>query len=109
LNENGVFVFDFFNANKVRAQGEEDRKVTKDGAEFHIVKEIKDNRIMKHIRIQKDSSRLDFQESVALYSPEEIEQMFEAIGFKNIQKYGDYDLGNFDSETSDRLIIICSK
>ncbi len=109
LNENGVFVFDFFNANKVRAQGEEDRKVTKDGAEFHIVKEIKDNRIIKHIRIQKETARLDFQESVALYSPEEIEQMFEAIGFKNIQKYGDYDLGNFDSETSDRLIIICSK
>jgi SAM-dependent methyltransferase len=109
LNEEGVFVFDFFNANKVRAQGEENRQVKKDGSDFHILKEIKDNRIIKHIRIQKDSSRLDFEESVALFSPTEIEEMFEAIGFKNIQKYGDYDLGNFDSDESDRLIIICSK
>jgi len=109
LNERGVFVFDFFNANKVREQGEEDRKVKNGGAEFHIVKEIKDNRIIKHIRIQKDSSRLDFQESVALYSPDEIEEMFKAIGFKNIQKYGDYELGNFNPMVSDRLIIICSK
>ena len=109
LNEQGVFVFDFFNANKVRAQGEEDRMVSKEGADFHITKEIKDNRIIKHIRIQKDTARLDFQESVTLFAPNEIVEMFEAIGFKNIQKYGDYDLGNFDSENSDRLIIICSK
>jgi SAM-dependent methyltransferase len=109
LNDKGVFVFDFFNAEKVRNAGTDDRKVMKDGAEFHIIKEIANNRVIKHIRIQKDSARLDFQESVALYSPKEIVEMFTVIGFKNIQEYGDYDLGNFDSATSDRLIIICSK
>lgn len=109
LNDNGVFVFDFFNANKVRTQGEEDRKVTKDGADFHILKEIKDNRIIKHIRIQKESARMDFQESVALYSKEQLVEMFEVIGFKDINTYGDYELGSFDLANSDRCIIICSK
>lgn len=109
LNDNGVFVFDFFNANKVRTQGEEDRKVTKDGADFHILKEIKDNRIIKHIRIQKESARMDFQESVALYSKEQLVEMFEVIGFKDINTYGDYELGSFDLVNSDRCIIICSK
>jgi hypothetical protein len=35
--------------------------------------------------------------------------MFEVIGFKNINTYGDYELGSFDSVNSDRCIIICSK
>ena len=109
LNENGVFVFDFFNAEKVRAAGGEDRKVVKDGAEFHITKEITNNRVIKHIRIQKDSARMDFQESVALYSKEQLVEMFEVIGFKNINTYGDYELGSFDLANSDRCIIICSK
>ena len=109
LKDNGVFVFDFFNAEKVRAAGSEDRKVVKDGAEFHITKEITNNRVIKHIRIQKEAARMDFQESVALYSKEQLVEMFEVIGFKNINTYGDYELGSFDLANSDRCIIICSK
>ena len=109
LNDNGVFVLDFFNAEKVRLSGNEERKVVKDGAEFHIKKEITNNRVTKHIRIQKESARMDFQESVALYSKEQLVEMFEVIGFNNINTYGDYELGSFDSANSDRCIIICSK
>lgn len=109
LKPNGVFVFDFFNAELVKASGNEDRKVVKDGAEFHITKEIANNRVVKHIRIQKESSRLDFQESVALYSQEQLVEMFEVIGFKNIITYGNYELHDFDVSSSDRCLIICSK
>jgi SAM-dependent methyltransferase len=109
LKDNGVFVFDFFNAEKVRAAGTEDRKVLKEGAEFHITKEIANNRVIKHIRIQKESARMDFQESVALFTKEQLVEMFEVIGFKNINTYGDYELGSFDLMNSDRCIIICSK
>jgi SAM-dependent methyltransferase len=109
LNDKGVFVFDFFNAEKVRAAGTEDRKVLNEGAEFHIIKEIINNRVIKQIRIQKESARMDFQESVALFTKEQLVEMFEVIGFKNINTYGDYELGSFDLVNSDRCIIICSK
>jgi SAM-dependent methyltransferase len=108
LNDKGVFVFDFFNAEKVRLSSNEDRKEVRDGAEFHITKQILDNRVVKHIGIQKDAVRMDFQESVALYSQVQLVEMFEVIGFKNIKTYGDYELGSFDLVNSDRCIIICS-
>lgn len=109
LTDHGVFVFDFFNADKVGNAGAEDRKEVKDGVEFHIKKEISNNRVIKHIRIQKDSTVVNFQESVALFSKNQLVEMFEVIGFKNINIYGDYELRSFDLVNSDRCIIICTK
>ena len=54
------------------------------------------------------SSRGQSDCGVQKYLTEGVE-MFEVIGFKNINTYGDYELGSFDLANSDRCIIICSK
>lgn len=105
----GYFVLDFFNsdylANNLIKFSEE--KI--DDAIIHQHREIKDKRVNKKIVITKDGELKSFQESVRMFTKDELENALTNIGFDIYKTFGDF-LGNkFEQFTSPRLIFICKK
>jgi hypothetical protein len=70
---------------------------------------IEGTRIVKKITIANNDSSEEFNESVRLYSFEEIINYIKKAGFTIVKQYGDYFGNNFESESSPRLIIFAMK
>ncbi len=107
INENGFFVFDYFNKNYL-----ENNLIPKSEKEINGMKiiekrEIKNNRVVKEIRIEGKLENT-FYESVKLYSKNEILENFLSLGYKPKYIFGDFDGNNFDEELSERLVIFFS-
>ncbi len=105
LRPEGVFILDFFNAQYVidHLTGSEQKE--KGGIQFDLHKEVKGNRIIKHIAFRDQGKPFSFTESVRLYFHDEFEHMFEQAGLTITERFGDYQLHPFDSHISPRLIL----
>ena len=106
INNNGPFVFDFLNAIKVKNNlvSEEIKEV--DGITFNIKREIKDGFILKHISFFTDDKHHNYTERVKYLDVEKMKSYFQKVGFTILNIFGDYHLNDFDTENSDRLIIV---
>jgi SAM-dependent methyltransferase len=104
LNQNGTFVLDFFNSNHIINNFIP--RDEKNEGEIKIIqeREIKDNRIIKHITLIKNGKSEQFSESVRLFTFEEIANMFAGNNLEIVNLFGDYS-GNFFQPDSERLII----
>ena len=109
LKPNGVFVQDFFNANKVQKNLLPFELKSIDGIDFEINKEIKDKRVIKTIRFSDQNEQFEYQEKVSLFDLEDFKNMYKESGLDLLHCFGDYQLNSFDPETSDRLILIAHK
>ncbi|MEE1885238.1 class I SAM-dependent methyltransferase [Pedobacter flavus] len=109
LNENGLFVLDYFNVHKVIANIEPKSFVKANDISFEITKTIEKGKIIKNIKFQDNGENYDFTERVSAYTLNDFNRLFEASKLKVNNVFGDYNLGAFDKENSDRLIMICSK
>lgn len=108
LKPEGIFVLDYFNARKVMSQLDSDHFHTCDLVNFEIKKYIRDNQIIKEIGVVDGKNKFEFHEKVQLLTSTQIESMFHEAGLTTIGIFGDYELGDFQDETSDRFIIIAS-
>ncbi|WBX77957.1 class I SAM-dependent methyltransferase [Tenacibaculum ovolyticum] len=106
LNENGVFVLDFLNVEKVKATLVTEEVKTIDGIEFHIKREIKNDFILKHISFIADEKNHTYTEQVKFLTLDKMQTYFKESNLKIKHVFGDYGLNNFDKNTSDRLILI---
>ncbi len=108
LKPGGVFVLDFFHAEKViqTMVRHESKKIN--AAEFTITREEEDGFIVKKIHIEDGGKTFDFAEQVRAFTPDELQQLFLSAGFSIKAQFGSYDLQNF-SKDSDRLIFIAEK
>ncbi|WP_028890352.1 class I SAM-dependent methyltransferase [Tenacibaculum ovolyticum] len=106
LNENGVFVLDFLNVEKVKATLVTEEIKTIDGIEFHIKREIKNGFILKHISFIADEKNHTYTEQVKFLTLDKMQTYFKESNLKIKHVFGDYGLNNFDKNTSDRLILI---
>ncbi|MDO6744492.1 class I SAM-dependent methyltransferase [Tenacibaculum soleae] len=106
LNENGVFVLDFLNVEKVKATLVTEEVKTIDGIEFHIKREIKNGFILKHISFIADEKNHTYTEQVKFLTLDKMQTYFKESDLKIKHVFGDYGLNNFDKNTSDRLILI---
>ncbi|MDO6813411.1 class I SAM-dependent methyltransferase [Tenacibaculum soleae] len=106
LNENGVFVLDFLNVEKVKATLVTEEVKTIDGIEFHIKREIKNGFILKHISFIADEKNHTYTEQVKFLTLDKMQTYFKESNLKIKHVFGDYGLNNFDKNTSDRLILI---
>ena len=109
LKPRGMFVIDFFNATKIERDLVAAEIITKDDTEFHISRQIKDEYIIKNIEVRKDGTVQHFMEKVQLLQHEHFQKLFAETGFEIINVWGDYGLSEFNSETSERLIIVGRK
>ncbi len=106
LKENGVFVLDFLNVEKVKNSLVKDEVKTIDGIEFNIKREIKNEFILKHISFIADEKQHSYSEQVKFLTLDKMETYFEKANLKIKHVFGDYSLNSFDKNTSDRLILI---
>lgn len=109
LEENGYFVFDYFNSEYIRNNFITENEKTINGLKIMEKRSVSNNRIIKNISIEKDGVFNNFEESVRLYESAEILERFSKIGFKIINIFGSYDFTEFSLNNSERLIIIFQK
>ena len=102
LNANGVLVLDFLNVEMVKKNLIPYELKTIDGIDFHIRKEIKDGFIIKYIEFQDKGKDYSFTEEVKYIDLPKFQDYFEKAGFNIQHLFGNYELSEFDSKTSDR-------
>jgi len=106
LKENGVFVMDFLNVEKVKNTLIREEIKTIDGIDFHIKKEIKNGFIFKHISFTAEGKQHNYTEQVKFLTLDKMQLYFKEAGLKLTHVFGDYGLNEFNKETSDRLILV---
>ncbi len=109
LNPNGIVVLDFFNANKVLNSTMQHHTKVIDNITFDISKTIKNNFVLKKIKIIDGNNTFTFEEKVKLISLQEFDNYFKKANLKIRALKGNYKLDDFDEMTSDRLIFIAQK
>ena len=106
MNPNGVGVIDFMNAELVKNNLVPEETKLIDGIRFQINKRIENEHIVKDIQLEDDHRSLRFTERVKSLDLSDFKRYFDQAGLQLIETFGDYNLNKFDSERSDRLIMI---
>ena len=109
LVDDGYFILDFFNSQFLQQNLVGFSEENMGGAEIHQYRKIKDNRVTKKIVITKDRNLNTYEESVRMFTKDELVSTITKIGFDIYKTFGDF-LGNeFDNIKSPRLILVCKK
>ncbi len=109
LNPNGIFVFDFLNATYIKNIMVPYEEKIIDGVKFCLSKKIEENTIIKTINFTDNNIQHNYQERVKLFDKSYFEQLAKQANLKIINTFGNYNLDNFEQETSPRLILILQK
>lgn len=109
LKNNGVLLIDFMNASKVIADLVEQETKTVDGITFNISRKYDGRHIFKYISFEADGKEHNYMERVQALKLSDFESLLDTCGFDLIRTFGNFDLGNFDERTSDRLILLAGK
>jgi len=108
-NEDGVLVIDFMNANKVISNLVLDEVKVVEGITFTINRKVENGFIIKTISFTDKNQKFNFQEKVQALELHHFENYLKETNFSIYKVVGDYNLGNFDVEKSNRLIIFAKK
>tara|TARA_R110001632_G_scaffold28927_2_gene77024 strand:- start:47531 stop:48256 length:726 start_codon:yes stop_codon:yes gene_type:complete len=108
LKEHGVMVLDFLNVVNVKKHLITKEIKTVDGITFRIEREIKNGFILKHISFIDKGQNHSYTEKVKYIDLEKFETYFNSVGLKINHIFGDYQLSEFQPESSNRLIIVAS-
>jgi len=108
-NKDGVLVIDFMNAHKVITHLVLDEVKIIDGLTFNINRKLENGFIIKTISFTDNDQNFEFQEKVQALKLKDFENYLKETNFSIYKVAGDYNLGNFDIEKSNRLIIFAKK
>lgn len=110
LADGGTFVFDFMNVTKVLKNLVPKEIQNREGIEFHIKREVVNGKITKHIAFEDEQEQWQYhKEKVAALDHTVLIDMMQQVGFTLQDKFGNYQLEQFDTETSERLILVLCK
>jgi SAM-dependent methyltransferase len=109
LLPNGIFVLDFFNVQKIIEQLPMKETITKGNIQFFIEKKIEQNHIVKYISFEDKGKSFHFTEKVQALGLSDFIRLFDATKLQIMCTFGDFNLGDFDERSSDRLIIVAKK
>ncbi len=109
LKKEGVFVLDFLNPDLVVNQLTPSADKVIDGIHFDISKKIEDGFILKNILFKDAGKDYRFQEKVKAINKSEFMDYFEKAGLDIIALYGDYTLGDYVRDKSERMIFVTKK
>jgi SAM-dependent methyltransferase len=110
LKKGGCLVIDYLNKDWVLQQLKSHEIVEKEGIKFDIQKQYDGNRIVKHIRFEdKEGVPQHYTECVSAFSLDDFIVLFAKVGLVLEATFGDYGLAPFDSESSQRLIMVFKK
>ena len=106
LKSNGVAIIDFMNSKKVIANLIPQESQTIEGITFNITRYVENNFIVKEINVEADGKQYTYFEKVKNLDLTKINTYLNSVNFKIKHTFGDYQLTNFNEETSDRLILV---
>lgn len=106
LNEYGFAVLDFMNVEKVIPNLVKEEVKTVDNIDFYIKRRFENGYIYKDISFEDKGQNFEFTERVKALSLHDFEKMMDESDIYLLDVFGDYKLGKFYKNTSDRLIMI---
>ena len=106
LKQNGVAVIDFMNCKKVIANLVPEEIQTIDGITFKMNRYVEKGFIVKEINFDADKKHHTYFEKVKNLNLDKINLYLNSVGFKIKHTFGNYQLEEFNEETSDRLILV---
>jgi SAM-dependent methyltransferase len=109
LKKNGILIIDFFNAEKVISNLKAEEIIETGGIRFTIRKKLENNFIVKGISFSDNGKDFFYEERVKALSLQDFEKYFASSGLKIVHLWGDYNLGDFNIDSSSRLIIAGQK
>lgn len=109
LKPGGLFVFDYLNQEYVRKIIVPHDTKTMEGITFSISKRIENNTIIKGIDFTDQGKDFHYEERVKLFDRPYFENLAKDCRLKILNTFGNYQLQEFDPETSPRLILVMQK
>ncbi len=109
LKQNGILVLDFMNAQYTIKNLVKEETIVKQGISFHIKREVKNRKILKHISFSDKGKNYQFTESVQALFPADFMELLLKAGFVLINEFGNYSLEPFQLKHSNRYIVIAKK
>ncbi|MSQ78192.1 MAG: class I SAM-dependent methyltransferase [Flavobacteriaceae bacterium] len=111
LMHGGIFVLDFLNAAKVKNDIASfvGLDFEREGIHFSIEKKISSGRVQKEIVVNDGSKTSTFNEFVRLYTQTELISMLNKARLEPFDFFGNYELGPFNQNESERLLIFARK
>jgi len=109
LAQNGFFVQDYLNAQSVMNQLPVEETKTEENVVFNIRKLVENNHVVKQIEVMDKLETFNFSEKVRIYSLENLISLHVEAGFEIVQIFGNYNLDEFNSLNSPRIIIVSKK
>lgn len=109
LKSGGIFILDYVNGEKAAKYLLEHEEYSFDEVDFSIYRYVKDNLIIKEIKVMDGIIESNFTEKVSIFSESKLKEYITECGFEIVETFGDYQLHNFNPIDSERLIIISRK
>ncbi len=106
LRPDGLLVIDFMNAHRVIANLVESESKTVDGITFNIQRRFDGTHIFKDIHFEADGKNHSFTERVQGLKKNDFASLLNNANFEILHNFGNFNLDEFEENTSDRLIII---
>lgn len=106
LRPNGFLVIDFMNAHYVIENLVELETKILDGITFTIERRYDGTHIFKDIQFEADGKSHSYTERVQGLKQEDFIALLSAAGFEILHSFGNFDLVEFEENSSERLIII---
>ncbi len=106
IKKDGHIVIDFLNLHKVVKNLVPKQQIRKQGVDFLIKKRVTENFIIKEIEVTFKKEVHHYMEKVQALDLDKMEKFAKVANLEIQHVFGDYELNAFDSENSDRLILI---
>ena len=84
-------------------------RVQRGGFQFNTKKYRTETHIVKDIQVEDAGEVFAFQEKVRIFSFDELVQLHQKAGLEVINVYGDYGLGDFETNSSPRIVLVSRK
>ncbi|MBI5646215.1 MAG: methyltransferase domain-containing protein [Ignavibacteriae bacterium] len=105
LRPDGWYMLDYLNPAYVRSSLQPESARSIPGGIVREHRAIRDGRIEKDIRIERENDRRLYHESVRLFERSELESMLARAGLRTLHAFGDYQ-GNPFTRVSPRCILL---
>jgi len=109
LVKGGRFMIDFLNPYSVIHDLAPEEAKEIGGIRFQITKKVDNGIIIKNIKFADQGRKFHFYEKVKAIRRVEFLEYFENTGFELLEVFGDYNLGPYLAEESERMIFLLRK
>ncbi len=106
LKKGGFGVIDFLNVDHVKRNFVEQETKVVEEITFRIHKKIEQKHIIKDIAFKDEGTSFHFTEKVRALTLQDFMEYFTEANATLLHCFGDYQLNEFDKESSERLILI---